>query len=56
MVAPFLGCATGGVLYDLFIYTGKSPINEPWFGLGDLFHPGRAYRIRHAEHKKEGEV
>jgi len=33
MVAPFLGCAFGGFLYDVFIYTGESPINTPWMGL-----------------------
>ena len=30
MVAPFLGCTFGGLLYDLFIYTGpESPVNMP---------------------------
>jgi aquaglyceroporin related protein len=33
MVAPFFGCAFGGFLYDVFIYTGESPINTPWMGL-----------------------
>jgi len=29
MVAPFLGCLFGGLLYDVFIYTGpESPINR----------------------------
>jgi aquaglyceroporin related protein, other eukaryote len=32
MVAPFFGCLTGGFLYDLFIFTGDSPINRPCFG------------------------
>jgi aquaglyceroporin related protein len=32
MVAPFFGCLTGGFLYDLFIFTGDSPINQPCFG------------------------
>jgi len=34
MVAPFFGCLTGGLLYDLFIFTGDSPINEAGFGFG----------------------
>lgn len=33
MVCPFIGCTFGGFLYDLLIYTGKSPINTPWLGL-----------------------
>jgi len=32
MVAPFFGCTLGGFLYDVFIYTGESPINTPWMG------------------------
>ncbi|PHH86595.1 hypothetical protein CDD83_10007 [Cordyceps sp. RAO-2017] len=41
MVAPFLGCLSGGALYDLFIYTGESPMNSPWLGLNRLFKPRR---------------
>jgi len=33
MVAPFFGCTFGGWLYDVFLYTGESPINTPWMGL-----------------------
>ncbi|KAI6245593.1 Aquaporin [Erysiphe necator] len=36
MVVPFLGCLFGGFLYDAFLYTGESPLNEPWFGLKRL--------------------
>ncbi|KAG5976405.1 hypothetical protein E4U58_004353 [Claviceps cyperi] len=39
MVAPFLGCLTGGGLYDLFIYTGETPINTPYLGLNRLLKP-----------------
>ena len=40
MVAPFLGCAFGGFLYDVFIYTGpESPINTPWLGLKRILRP-----------------
>ncbi|KAI5460414.1 aquaporin-like protein [Mariannaea sp. PMI_226] len=34
VVAPFMGCVFGGLLYDVFIYTGQSPINCPYMGLG----------------------
>ena len=37
MVAPFLGCAFGGWLYDMFLFTGISPVNTPYVGLGRLF-------------------
>ncbi|ESZ94779.1 aquaglyceroporin like protein [Sclerotinia borealis F-4128] len=39
MVAPFFGCLFGGWLYDVFIFTGESPINTPWMGLKRLI-PG----------------
>lgn len=39
MICPFIGAAFGGFLYDFFIYTGKSPINTPWFGIKTLLHP-----------------
>lgn len=33
VVCPFLGCALGGFMYDLLIYTGsESPINQPYMG------------------------
>jgi len=32
MVAPFFGCLFGGWLYDMFLFTGESPINTPWMG------------------------
>jgi aquaglyceroporin related protein len=33
MVAPFFGTTFGAFLYDVFIYTGESPINTPFMGL-----------------------
>lgn len=37
MIAPFFGCAFGGLLYDMFLYTGaESPVNTPWMGLKQL--------------------
>ncbi|WYZ37021.1 hypothetical protein EsH8_II_000527 [Colletotrichum jinshuiense] len=41
MVAPFFGCLLGGFLYDVFLYTGESPINTPFMGLTRLFRPRR---------------
>lgn len=41
MVAPFCGTVTGGFLYDLFIYTGHSPINTAYIGLDRFLHPNR---------------
>ncbi|KAK2790857.1 hypothetical protein FQN53_008681 [Emmonsiellopsis sp. PD_33] len=39
MVAPFVGCTLGGFLYDVFLYTGPSPVNTPWMGLSRLIRP-----------------
>jgi aquaglyceroporin related protein len=41
IVAPFLGTLFGGFLYDVFIFTGESPINTPWMGLKRIFRPHR---------------
>lgn len=41
IVAPFCGCVAGGGLYDLFIYTGESPINSPYLGVNRLLKPHR---------------
>jgi aquaglyceroporin related protein len=56
MVAPFVGCLTGGILYDMFIYTGESPINTPWFGLAKLVNPKRTITERLESQKQEGLV
>lgn len=54
MVAPFLGCTFGAFLYDLFIFTGPSPVNTPWLGL-KLLIPRHALRERreHVRRNKE---
>lgn len=41
MICPFIGGTFGGFLYDVLIYTGKSPINTPWLGLKSLFRPSK---------------
>ena len=56
MVAPFLGTLFGGFLDDVFIYTGPSPINTPYFGLAKLFRPKDAVKERLEGQKKEGIV
>lgn len=56
MVAPYCGCLFGGILYDLFIYTGESPVNQPFFGLGDIIHPMRGLRTRIERQKEENIV
>lgn len=43
-------------MYDLFIYTGPSPINTPWFGLRDLMKPKESLGKRVDEQKEEGLV
>ncbi|KAK5944819.1 glycerol channel [Knufia obscura] len=41
MVCPFIGCTFGGFIYDVLIYTGKSPINTPWLGIKALLIPDK---------------
>ncbi|KAF2465504.1 aquaporin-like protein [Lindgomyces ingoldianus] len=55
MVAPFCGCAFGGFLYDVFIYTGHSLVNTPWLGLKHIFRPDYAWKVRqgHLRRNKE---
>lgn len=56
MVAPFCGCLFGGFPHDVFIYTGPSPINTPWFGLAKWIHPKKAVLDRINLQNKEGIV
>jgi aquaglyceroporin related protein len=42
MVAPFCGCLFGGWLYDVFLFTGESPINTPYMGLKRFFQPKKS--------------
>lgn len=56
MVAPFCGCLFGGILYDMAIFTGPSPINAPWFGLKELTTPRKAIDERVNMQQKGGLV
>jgi aquaglyceroporin related protein, other eukaryote len=59
MVIPFFGCMFGGLLYDLFIYTGPSPVNTPWLGLKRFLKPSEAIKARKERtrrNKAEGNV
>jgi len=56
MVAPFCGTLFGGILYDIFIFTGPSPINTPYFGLAKLFRPREAIKERLEQQKAQGLV
>lgn len=46
MICPFIGGTFGGFLYDLLMYTGKSPINTPWFGIKTLLRPDKEKFIK----------
>lgn len=56
MVAPFAGCLFGGILYDLFIYTGPTPINTPWFGLKEFLNPKASIADRVKLQQEQGLV
>jgi len=53
MVAPFFGCTFGGWLYDMFLYTGESPINTPWAGLERVIRPTPEKWSTHAMDKTD---
>lgn len=55
MVAPFLGCAFGGFLYDVSIYSGPSPINTPWLGVKQVVLPRQMVRARREHRRREKE-
>ncbi|KAI9376218.1 aquaporin-like protein [Aspergillus egyptiacus] len=49
LIVPFLGCAFGGFLYDVFLYVGPdSPINTPYMGIRGLLRPAPLKQI-HAQ-------
>ncbi|KAK5722017.1 glycerol channel [Elasticomyces elasticus] len=57
IVAPFCGCLFGGILYDVFLYTGpESLMNQPWFGAKDLTRPRAAVRDRMEKQRADGLV
>ncbi|KAK3628367.1 glycerol channel [Elasticomyces elasticus] len=57
IVAPFCGCLFGGILYDVFLYTGpESLMNQPWFGAKDLTRPRAAIRDRVEKQRGDGLV
>ncbi|KAH8807641.1 putative aquaglyceroporin [Xylogone sp. PMI_703] len=45
IIVPFVGCVSGGWIYDMFLYTGKSPANVPWLVLKRI--------IFHHQHDKD---
>jgi len=45
MVAPFFGCTFGGWLYDMFLFTGESPVNTPYLGLKRLILPSQMAKV-----------
>ncbi|KAI1134073.1 aquaporin-like protein [Hypoxylon sp. FL0543] len=55
IVVPFIATISGALAYDVFIYTGNSPINNPNFGLNHLWSKirGRCGK-RQADEENEG--
>jgi len=52
MVSPFFGCLFGGFLYDMLLFTGESPMNEPYWGLYRII-PGMRHAYDGVEWKHE---
>lgn len=53
MIAPFFGCTFGGWLYDMFMWTGESPVNTEAAGLARLVKPSRKVWSNTYEEKKD---
>jgi aquaglyceroporin related protein len=54
MVAPFCGCLFGGLLYDVFVYTGpESPVNNPWIGIPLTYRAWRRRAVRRGLMKRK---
>lgn len=43
-------------MYDIFLFTGPSPINTPYFGLEELLRPRKAIADRIRQQKEDGLV
>lgn len=59
-IVPFVclgtdtNCSTfGGWLYDVFLFTGESPVNTPWMGLDRVFRPTAIKWSSHAKARDE---
>lgn len=51
MVAPFVGCLFGGLVYDIFLYTGEdSPINMRWVWIMRLVSACRQKKVALQSH------
>ncbi len=56
LTSVVLGCLFGGLLYDIFIFTGPSPINTPYMGMAKLFKPKQTVQQRLDQQKRDGIV
>lgn len=57
MVAPFFGCALGGFIYDVMLFTGESPINTEWMGFrGVLAAVGLKTKVRAVAERDDREA
>jgi aquaglyceroporin related protein len=56
MVAPFFGTTFGGWLYDMFLFTGESPINTEAAGLARLAQPKKSVWSNTYQEKHEHNV
>lgn len=51
---PFIACIFGAWMYDVFIYTGPSPVNTPYLGLGQLWWNIRGKLRKKDKDEEEG--
>ncbi|RYP66895.1 hypothetical protein DL771_007552 [Monosporascus sp. 5C6A] len=56
IVVPFIATISGAAMYDLFIYTGESPINKPGLDVGYLLSTILGRHDRKGQDEEQGYV
>lgn len=55
-MVPFIATITGAIAYDMFVYTGKSPVNTPGLGILYLLSKIRGVPDRPGPDEEKGEI
>jgi len=52
VVVPVIGACFGAWLYDLFVFTGSSPVNSPYMGMKKMWSPVTDMQNRRQRYKQ----
>ncbi|KAK7751423.1 glycerol channel [Diatrype stigma] len=56
LVVPFIATITGAIAYDMFVYTGQSPVNTPGLGILYILSKIRGVSDRPGPDEEKGEI